>query len=329
MASLSFLSKIFKRSTLRQTKVSGFTLLELLVSMLVAGIIVSGLLYLVVELLQIDRREAALDQTQRDMQRALNYMADDIREAVYIYSTPSTVTGTGKLDDLPSGTPVLAFWRPVPIETIPSCAPWSTTGTSPNVTKFDQCQVLAIRQASYSLVVYVQKARTSSDVIWEGASRIIRYELDKYKGSLTTLTLTPGYQDPTTPGVGFDAWEKALGSTTEGTSTVLVDFVDSPTATVSSAPNQSCTAAVLGAGYTVVPASATTTTSNTSFFGCVRDPGGAAANGSNSNQDVYLFLRGNAVEGAQGSVNSFSESSSLPTLKTRVLMRGVVNKNPN
>lgn len=311
----------------RQTKVSGFTLLELLVSMLVAGIIVSGLLYVIVELLQINRREAALDQTQRDMQRALNYIADDIREAVYIYDTPALVTGTGKLDDLPSGTPVLAFWRPVPIEDLPSCAPWSTSGTSPDAGKFDQCQVLSIRQAAYSLVVYVQKDRTSSDIVWRGASRIIRYELDKYKGALTNLTITPGYQDPTTPGIGFGAWEKEAGKTTEGISTVLVDFVDSPTASVSIAPSQSCTS--LGASYKVVPSTAKTLTSNTSFFGCVRDPSGADDKGSNSNQDVYLFLRGNAVDGSQGTVNSFSESSSLPTLKTRVLMRGVVNKNPD
>jgi prepilin-type N-terminal cleavage/methylation domain-containing protein len=327
MTHFSFLLKKNRQTIPRHKKISGFTLLELLVSMLVAGIIVSGLLYVIVELLQINRREAALDQTQRDMQRALNYVTDDIREAVYIYDDPASVAGTGKLDDLPSGTPILAFWRPVPIETLPSCAPWSTSGTSPDAGKFDQCQVLAIRQAGYSLVVYVQKGRTSSDVIWRGASRIVRYELDKYKGALTSLTITPGYQDPTTPGVGFDDWEKKDGETTEGTSTVLVDFVDSPTASVSVAPSQSCTN--LGANYKVVPSTATAVTTNTSFFGCVRDPGGEDDNGSNSNQDVYLFLRGNAVDGAQGTVNAFSDSSSLPTLQTRVLMRGVVNKNPD
>ena len=88
-------------SKFKRTNISGFTLLELLVAMLVSGIIVSGLLFLVVELLKIDRREAVLDQTQRDMQRAMDYVVDDIREAVYIYDDPSTIVP--QITDSPGG----------------------------------------------------------------------------------------------------------------------------------------------------------------------------------------------------------------------------------
>ena len=315
--------------------------------MIVAGIVISGLLYLVVELLQMDRREAALTQTQRDMQRAMDYIADDIREAVFVYSDPTTVmertTGGVSIDgvsDLPAGSiPILAFWRPVEIENIPDnvCDRWAPGGAADNVEMYDKCQVLKIRQASYSLVIYAQKARSTTDTVWKGASRIIRYELDKYDGPITNLDTTPGYQDPTTPGIGFDAWVASPDADTDGASNVLVDFVDRPadmTITATPPTNPCTTLGLNAAQYDVVP-KGLSIEQNPSFLGCIRKavtavPGGAVddAGGSNSSQDVYLYLRGNATDGATGSVSSFSEASSLPTLETRVLMRGVVNKNP-
>jgi prepilin-type N-terminal cleavage/methylation domain-containing protein len=117
----------------KQSKVSGFTLLELLVAMIVSSIVVSGLLYIMVELLKTDRRESVLDQTQRDIQRAVDYISDDIREAVYIYSTPSTVTA--QITNPPGGVPILAFWRPDPVTDLPTC---STLGAS-TTTIFQQC----------------------------------------------------------------------------------------------------------------------------------------------------------------------------------------------
>ncbi len=102
-------------SALKKCEEKGFTLLELLIAMIISGMVVSGLLYLVVELLRIDNRETALEEVQRDTRRAMNYIADDLREAVYVYSTPATVTAsstTGVQSALPSGSiPVLAFWR--------------------------------------------------------------------------------------------------------------------------------------------------------------------------------------------------------------------------
>ncbi|MGB7086625.1 MAG: prepilin-type N-terminal cleavage/methylation domain-containing protein [Phormidesmis sp.] len=303
---------------------SGFTLLELLISVVIAGIVVSGLLYLVVELLQIDRRESVLDQTQRDMQRALNYMADDLREAVYIYDDPSTVAA--QLSDLPAGgIPVLAFWRPDPIDTnLPACAGFSGSTQ-------DECNVLAIRQSAYSLVVYLQKAK-DTNTNWSGESRIIRYELDKYS-NLSTLANTTGYRDPASDTVDFSNWTR-LGNTTDGTKAVLVDFVDNPSTPYTKSPlsdsttgNVPAPCSSLGATYKVIPSTATTSTS-TSFFGCIRDPNPTiAGTEGNANQDAYLFLRG-SIEGAGGSIVSFSEDSSLPVLETRVLMRGVIDKNP-
>lgn len=328
MSKLNFRpSRIF--SSRRKYRVSGFTLLELLVSMIVAGIVVSGLLYIVVELLQIDRRESVLNRTQLDMQRALNYISDDLREAVYIYSTPSTVAA--ELTDLSIGeVPVIAFWRPDVIDaTKLDCADF-TSGSD----KEKECEALEVRQSTYSLVLYLQKKK-DANVNWSGQSRIIRYELDKYT-DLTTLTPTTGYNDPAGVDTNFNDW-KRLGTTTNGVKAVLVDFVADPdradTNPFDKSPlndtvgGASMPCSSLGSEYEISPSTATTV-KNTSFFSCIRDPNPTAVDvEGNGNQDAYLFLRGSIV-GASGSISSFSDDSALPILEERVLMRGVINKNP-
>jgi prepilin-type N-terminal cleavage/methylation domain-containing protein len=133
----------------------GFTLIELLVSMLIASLIVSGLLYGVVEILQTNQKDASRSDTQRDMQMAMDYIARDVREATYVYGVTPEVrdpvtnaliaapescltvypnakergeagkcTGLlGLLDDgatksplnKSGNVPVLAFWKPEPL----------------------------------------------------------------------------------------------------------------------------------------------------------------------------------------------------------------------
>ncbi|NJN19883.1 MAG: prepilin-type N-terminal cleavage/methylation domain-containing protein [Leptolyngbya sp. RL_3_1] len=128
-------------------KTAGFTLLELLVAMLIGSIIISTLLYLVLEMLQIERRETAVDNTQRDMQRALEYMSSDVREAVHVYSTPATLPAVTQLVAVgalpgPASTTVLAFWRPDPVEDddIPNVC---STTFSGNADAIEECNVFA------------------------------------------------------------------------------------------------------------------------------------------------------------------------------------------
>lgn len=329
---------------------AGFTLLELLISMLIASIVVSGLLYLVVELAQIDRRESILDEVQRDMQRAMDYIGDDLQEAVYVYPNPERIAGLLDRDpkfpsDRENDTPVLAFWRIDPIENSPLglCTPGSSNFNS-TAADFQSCRVLRIRQSAYTLVVYVQRVNNGrNSANWSGRSRLIRYELSKYS-NLDTLTIRNGYRDPTnsTDSVaGFEVWKpKISGGTPAGNSAVLTDFVQSPTVLLnrpplspaaSAATTPSCSSfgsdASGNALYKVVPSTATTT-SNTSFFACVRDDDldDNPDTLERSNQDVYVFLRGNAVDGPPGVVNAFSEESALPVLETRVLVKGIIDK---
>ena len=168
----------------RQHRTSGFTLTEVLISIAIAGVIVSGLLSLVVELLQIDRREIALERVQRDMQRTLDYISDDLEEAVYVYDNTrllEIVEDIGQLDDVMGAggvgsgdaVPLLAFWRTDPLDDVDLEA---CDGTD------EACRVARTRRASYSLVVYYQQHRDDADPNnpWQGESVVRRYELPEY-----------------------------------------------------------------------------------------------------------------------------------------------------
>lgn len=337
-----FFNKWLFATSKQRKHLKGFTLLELLISLVIASIVVSGLLYVVIELTKMDKREANLDQVQRDMNRAMEYIADDLQEAVYVYTDPQKMATQLTTDpDFPDSTdevPILAFWRIDPLEdNLPTCN--STTMTA---SVLEQCRVLSIRQAAYTLVVYVQKLNSASSN-WSGQSRIIRYELSKYTNPiLTNLAAKPGYRDPTQlgdPKALFKDWEKGDGAFTSsagGDANVLVDYVQAPTFTspvaLNRAPLSDAGGACRGYGtdingdplYSIVPSTATTTNNNT-FFACVRSPGINGVLERQGNQDVYVFLRGN-VQGVSGGVRGYSDETSLPILETQVVVKGVVNK---
>ena len=307
----------------------GFTLLELLISIAIGGILISGLMAIIVDFLNIDRREVVLEQTQQDMSRALDYIADDMREAVYVYPDPIPVAD--QLTDEPDGTPVLAFWRPDPIE----------AGIPDNCTAFgeperDVCEVLQLRKAAYSLIVYFERDNDEApdDETWVGPSQIVRYELERFE-DLAALEERSGYVDPLSS--SFQDWEREDGENTDGESLVLVDLVDSGDTPFNRAPLTDAAGACTdyGPGYSVVPAD-TTTNTNTNFFACVRnplpdDPGADPDEVGSANQDVYVFLRGNVnnLAGRTLALGAVRESNSgLPTLEERVLIRGVLDKDP-
>ena len=316
----------------RTQKVKGFTLLELLISLVIASLVMAGLLYGVVELTSIDRRETIVDQVQRDMSRAMEYITDDLKEAVYVYTNPQQIavqlTSDPSFPDNTGEIPVLAFWRVDPIEEgLPADCSIGTTDFQ------EQCQLLMIRQAAYTLVVYSQKVN-DGNTNWPGQSRLVRYELSMYS-DLNNLTIRPGYRDPTDPDdplAGFDNWN--ANGIPDGSSAVLVDYVQAPSftppATLNRAPLSDTDGPCRGYGldsnnnplYSVVPNTSTVTVNNT-FFACVRNP--TLDTGVIGSQDVYLFLRGN-VQSTSGGIRSFSDETSLPILETQVLVKGVVNK---
>ena len=65
----------------------GFTLTELLIAIFTAAIVISALLTAMVQILQADRRENQKTQVQQQIQSALNYITQDLKQAVYVYDT--------------------------------------------------------------------------------------------------------------------------------------------------------------------------------------------------------------------------------------------------
>ncbi|MEO1392479.1 MAG: type II secretion system protein [Cyanobacteria bacterium J06634_5] len=348
----SFLSSFRKRLAIKnkQYQHEGFTLLELLISLVIAGTVISGLLFVVVELTKIDKRESSLDQVQRDMKRAIDYISDDLQEAVHVYSAPAKIQQIyDELKDDPdfpeTATPVLAFWRIDPIKGLDGLP----TDCSSISDEDDErtCDVLKIRQASYTLVVYSQQENTDGNRNWLGKSRLIRYELPRFTvAGVSTFTERKGYRDPTDAedlDASFENWIADTDGTPEGDSAVLVDYVASPTPTVNLNKSPLSDVAADGTSspcfsygddgsnslYNVVPSTAAVDADN-SFFACVRnadpDNDSDTPTAKRANQDVYVFLRG-SVEGVAGGASFYSDESSLPIVETRVLVKGIIDKN--
>jgi len=325
-------------------KSAGFTLIELLVDMGIATFVVSGLLYMVVELLQTNQKESAQTETQGDMQQALDFMSSELREAVYIYGgdclqsqgTGTLINGVPSADYCPgivnyipdvitnstsNSIPILAFWK---LETLPK-----NLQDKCNNNTSDTAVPCAAGKA-YSLIVYFLRKNQSTDTTnWSGKARITRYALTQYDSDGVANT---NYVTPAQTGVTFRIWpyknnagtlNNLQASKPTGDAVTLVDFVDDTVRAGDS--NVSCPT-----NYNLTPSS--TMLSNNSYasgafsgvrslYACVR---GGTGDEAGFNQDVFVFLRGNAY-GRTG----INNDSFLPTLQTQVLRRGIVNKVPS
>jgi hypothetical protein len=327
------------------------------VALFIGGIITSLLLFTVVQLLQTNQREAARSDTQREIQMALDYIARDLREAVYVYDGKclpananfvAQATCPGILGVLPSklsdaaenNLPVLAFWRvdPLPQVLVDRCtanAASFSADTSktplPNAIKGVPC----ISKQMYTLVVYSLNWKNSSNT-WRGNARIERYQLPQFTTASTQSppVTTPGWSYPASRETDFYSWpyKKALGNdgkpvntqvgTPVGNSTVLVDFVDKDGIKSGGAEN-ACPQP--NESSTPQPTDLNTryimtpSTGSRGFYVCVK---GAASNGS-LNQEVVVRIQGNAA-GRPGLTRG---GANIPIpMETRVLTRGVVNK---
>ena len=292
--------------TYRQV-IKGFTLIELLVAVLVATFAVSGLLTMVIRLLQTDQRESAQSETQQQIQMALDFIREDLREAVYVYDGKCLQTGGSTscpnlANYIPASTtnsaPILAFWKlqPFPQQVQALCA-----STNPPLNT--NCSA----GKSYSLVIYYLRQNQSTDAPqWQGPARITRYQLTQFDSNGNSNAAS-GYVDPTAQGTSFQNWPQGTGQTLpsrlSGNPDTLVDSVDFTTSQTLNCPTP----------YVASPANGAT-----SFYSCVR-----TASQPGTNQDIWLFLTGNA-SGKPG----LNNNNFRPTLQTDVILRSVLNKIP-
>jgi len=185
----------------------GMTLVELLVGSIMAFLIITPMLAFVVDMLNTDRREQVKSNTEQDLQAAVDFIAQDLSQAIYIYDnidinggTRGTVTVTAIKSQLPaandpSKTPILVFWKrkqiknAVPINSDPS-SPQKPSDCPPNGSGCNDTYVL-------SLVAYYQFK--DNDATWCQPSggpcptRIARYEIREGVKNPTSSTPTNPY----------------------------------------------------------------------------------------------------------------------------------------
>lgn len=344
MSNLTLLAAFARRMVSDRQRARGFTLVELIAAVLMSSLVISALLALLNDLAVDERRERVRAETERDMKRTLDFMAAELRDAVFVY------TGAQLGDPAAAGSvanalnaaadsdrePILVFWK---AELIPYTeggagvpADCSALPAATDVTEAD-CQALQIEQQTYTLVAYFHdKSPTGSSVA--GESVIRRYELRKYDvdetfvetSGRTVLSLArePNYVDPRKEG-SFERWPNRADGTAPVGSTgaaiaplpptgttintfVLTDFVDNGSA----GGSPSCPGVHLPSPRPAV------IDSHRSFYACVRQV--AAGRG---NQDVIIYLRGNA-----NGRDNYQESGDLPLpmVQTQVLLRGAIDK---
>jgi prepilin-type N-terminal cleavage/methylation domain-containing protein len=206
--------KIFRR---RPSKSRGFTLIELLVSLLVASIFLLATAMIVIETMRLDREETGRTQVQAELTQAMEFIQQDLAEALYIYNdTEQNPQQSDRLGDgIPDviqrlyapgwirrpndAIPVVAFWK---LEPIPQgCYAGNPTlqdirrgnailpDQPPREFPRDQndrnadWDTLVSRRGIYTLVVYYLRrnynnaGNPTGRTPWEGNARIDRFEL--------------------------------------------------------------------------------------------------------------------------------------------------------
>lgn len=238
-----------KRKKRKTYSFGGFTLIELLVALVISSIIISSLLGFMVNILTTDRREQAKTNSELEIQSAINYIARDLRQAVYIYDADALATNHSKTSnsgirdqippvktttgcsDLNICRPVLVFWKR---ELMKDAIPVSGGADDTFV---------------YSLVGYYlikDKDDVDSDT-WSEAARIARFQIKDGVKDNDGAYIT----DPDDGFAAFDIsgadtlrekmnrWEKDSMKPYDNPVQVLVDYIDhSNDATKIPAPNK-------------------------------------------------------------------------------------------
>jgi prepilin-type N-terminal cleavage/methylation domain-containing protein len=254
----------------------GFTLIELLVGMIIAVLVITPLLGFMINILSTDRKEQAKSSSEQEIKTALDYITQDLQQAVYIYDQAGL---TGIAGELPpneaapgcaAGTcePVLVFWkREIKEDVIP------VGGGA------DDAYV-------YSLVGYYLVEGDNQNTTWSNAARIARFEISGgVPNADPVIDADPGFAPFVLSGSGdletkMSRWTKGADNYAKNFGNlVLVDYIDQQIQQTNGLPavpaNINCTA-----NEQRVPADTVN-----SFYACV------------NSKDTYarVYIRGNAL----------------------------------
>ena len=335
----------------------GMTLIELLIGTVMAFLIITPMLAFVVDMLNTDRREQVKANTEQDIQAAVDFIAQDLSQAIHIYDNNPT-TGIPELINrgfIPTGadrTPILVFWKR---QIIRSALPADNTVTQPvNCPSDPQPGQPRVCDDTYvlSLVAYYQIKDNLS--IWCQPSgtpcptRIARYQIQdglENKKNLTTGQLYTQFRagqtrhraynagNPINIPPAFDITRPEQNVTRGGANfdeppQVLVNYIDHTPKPLS---GNECTTA-MGNPAVTLPGSATPTliaegtlkTDSTppsltnSFYACV----------DTSRNLARVTIRGNSLRRLQNSnvPSSPDNSAFFPTASVQVQGLGARGK---
>jgi len=315
----------------------GMTLVELLVGAIMAFLIITPMLGFVVDMLNTDRREQVKSNTEQDLQAAVDFISQDLSQAIYIYNGKEIGVIKPELAAPPKGSPILVFWKRQLIKKavpITSSIKPKDCGVAANADKCNDTYVL-------SLVAYYQ-FKDDNEPTWcqpSGGtcpSRIARYEIrERLRDPYTPDVTKPYYEDADLidSQKGSNAFNKDFDfskptvKVTTGSANwppnpeVLVNYIDHSTANVPAPPDCKAT---LGVTDPPAPAPALTQTdlltadgSTNSFYACV----------DTARNIARVTIRGNSLRRLQADAKYNPKNSAyFPTATIQVQGLGATGK---
>lgn len=293
-----------------RTKQKGFTLIELLVGIALAFLIITPMLGFMINLLDNDRKEQAKATTDQELKAALDYIARDLQQSVYIYDADGIDNIRSQLpksstDDKKKYFPVLVFWKRQYISgglVVKTTTTTGTDGKTSTSTENDDTFV-------YSLVAYY--LINDGDTTWSKAARIGRFQISNGYGQTDTdkqSTRDAGFQlfnldDEGTLKTKMNKWTKKSSENYSQDILPLVDYIDQTTTDTTSTTNQTPSCST---DYQIVPkfsgsgdSVATDNVKTRGFYVCV----------DSNNTVAEVYLRGNALARIQDTNIDFDQTS--------------------
>ncbi len=311
----------------------GMTLVELLVGAIMAFLIITPMLAFVVDMLNTDRREQVKSNTEQDIQAAVDFIAQDLSQAIYIYDNAGVNAIKSSLippTSDPAGTPILVFWKrqlqPNALPVIPTAA------DTPNPSNCNTTNTPCNDAYVLSLVAYYQI--NDNNPIWcqpsgtDCPTRIVRYQIrDGLKDPRAASPATQPYYDSVKTGQErspaynrlFDL-TKPLENVTEpnaklGSGEVLVNYIDHSAKQLDVAECQKAlgtpqTKIGLAAATNVPEATLKVTDPSTnSFYACV----------DNARNLARVTIRGNSLRRLQTDADYDAKKAAyFPTVSVQV-----------
>ncbi|NQE32833.1 hormogonium polysaccharide secretion pseudopilin HpsC [Microcoleus asticus] len=311
----------------------GMTLVELLVGAIMAFLIITPMLGFVVDMLNTDRREQVKSNTEQDLQAAVDFIAQDLSQAIYIYDGKGINAIRYQLPNNGDANkvPILVFWKR---QLIKKSIPVDASTLKPKDCTANTCNDTYLR----SLVAYYHFKDTVNT--WcqpsgnDCPTRIARYEItDGVKNPLTQAYYKEDDSETTNEqrkdsafNESFDFSKPTIDVTnvTKGVAfpeppQVLVNYIDHSTANVPQPPDCKIALGVVdptAAGSTPINASdllitdSLATTPTHSFYACV----------DTSKNLARVTIRGNSLRRLQPNDTAYTPNKSafFPTATVQV-----------